>query len=71
MQIINKPIVQDYAFKNEYVEQEIKNLKDMIESRVNDKVQYAVDKCFEECALMNLLVYSIMGVLKNWKNKRP
>ena len=30
------------------MEQESKNLKEMIEGRINDKVQYAVDKCLEE-----------------------
>ena len=36
------------AFKKEYVEQEKVNLKNLIESRINDKVQYAVERCFEE-----------------------
>lgn len=47
-EIISKPLVSDNAFKKEYVVQEKENLKKFIESRVNDKVQYAVDKCFEE-----------------------
>lgn len=48
LNIITKPIVENNAFKDEYVEQESKNLKEMIEGRINDKVQYAVDKCLEE-----------------------
>ncbi|HOQ36440.1 MAG TPA: pitrilysin family protein [Acetivibrio sp.] len=48
LSIITKPIVENNAFKAEYVEQESKNLKEMIEGRVNDKVQYAVEKCLEE-----------------------
>ncbi|MFZ5989597.1 MAG: EF-P 5-aminopentanol modification-associated protein YfmF [Bacillota bacterium] len=46
-EIITDPIVENSGFKKEYVEQEAKNLKELIESRVNDKVQYAVDKCLE------------------------
>lgn len=47
-EIITKPLVDKQAFKKEYVEQEKENLKKLIESRVNDKVQYATEKCFEE-----------------------
>lgn len=46
--IITKPILENGTFKNEYVKQEKENLKKLIESRVNDKMQYAVDKCLEE-----------------------
>ncbi|NLD49395.1 MAG: insulinase family protein [Clostridiaceae bacterium] len=48
LEIITKPVVQNSGFNKEYVEQEKKNLKDLIESRVNDKMQYAVEKCLEE-----------------------
>ena len=47
-EIMTKPLLENGAFKNEYIEQEKENLKKLIESRVNDKVQYAVDRCFEE-----------------------
>jgi len=46
--IITKPVIENGVFKNEYVEQEKINLKNLIESRINDKVQYAVDRCYEE-----------------------
>ncbi|HHW48611.1 MAG TPA: insulinase family protein [Clostridiaceae bacterium] len=46
--IIAKPVLENGIFKNEYVEQEKNNLKNLIESRINDKVQYAVDRCYEE-----------------------
>lgn len=48
LKIITKPIIENNAFKAEYVEQESENLKELIEGRINDKVQYAVDKCLEE-----------------------
>ncbi|MCX8130118.1 MAG: insulinase family protein [Clostridia bacterium] len=46
--IITNPVLESGHFKTEYVAQEKENLKRLIEGRVNDKVQYAVDKCFEE-----------------------
>ncbi len=46
-EIITEPVTEKGVFKKEYLEQEAKNLKELIESRVNDKVQYAVDKCLE------------------------
>ncbi|MCX7749692.1 MAG: insulinase family protein [Clostridia bacterium] len=48
LDIITKPVLTNGLFKNEYIDQERENLKKLIESRVNDKVQYAVEKCFEE-----------------------
>ncbi|MDF2523574.1 MAG: peptidase, partial [Clostridiales bacterium] len=47
-EIITKPVLENGCFKKEYVEQEKENLKSLIESRVNDKMQYAVERCFEE-----------------------
>lgn len=47
-EIIYNPLIENGVFNNEYVEQEKKNLLERIESRLNDKQQYSVDKCFEE-----------------------
>lgn len=47
-EIIAKPVLENAMFKTEYVEQEKINIKNIIEGRVNDKVQYAVEKCLEE-----------------------
>lgn len=47
-EIITKPVTENNIFKNEYIKQEKENLKRLIESRVNDKAQYSVDRCFEE-----------------------
>lgn len=46
-EIITQPVLENDAFKKEYLQQEKENVKNLIESRVNDKVQYAVDRCFE------------------------
>lgn len=46
-EIVTNPVTENGVFKKEYIQQEAKNLKELIESRVNDKVQYGVDKCLE------------------------
>ncbi|MBP3284690.1 MAG: insulinase family protein [Clostridia bacterium] len=45
--IVFHPLLENGIFKKEYVEQEKENLKDLIESRKNDKVQYALERCYE------------------------
>jgi len=47
-EIITDPVLEDGIFNNDYLDQEKENLKKMIEARINDKVQYAMDRCFEE-----------------------
>lgn len=46
-EIITNPVLDNGVFKKEFVDQEKENLKQLIESRVNDKGQYAVERCFE------------------------
>jgi len=45
---ISKPLVKDGGFNEAYVIQEKQNLKDLIESLINDKTQYAVERCIQE-----------------------
>jgi predicted Zn-dependent peptidase len=47
LNIIYNPALQNGSFIEQYVEQEISNLKMLIESRTNDKVQYAMERCYE------------------------
>ena len=47
-EIIMAPVLEDGIFKEEYIEREKENLKNLIESRVNDKLSYSVERCFEE-----------------------
>jgi Predicted Zn-dependent peptidases len=47
-EIIYNPALENGIFLEEYVEQEKKNLFERIESRLNDKQTYSVEKCFEE-----------------------
>jgi predicted Zn-dependent peptidase len=47
-EIINAPLLKDDAFSKEYVDLEKDNLKNLILNRVNDKMQYSLERCFEE-----------------------
>ncbi|HOJ09387.1 MAG TPA: pitrilysin family protein [Clostridiales bacterium] len=48
LDIVADPVIDNGSFIAESVNQEKDNLKRLIESRVNDKVKYAIEKCFEE-----------------------
>lgn len=43
--VLLHPITKDGAFDADIVAQEKKNLKDLLESRMNDKILYGLDKC--------------------------
>ncbi|WAM31125.1 EF-P 5-aminopentanol modification-associated protein YfmF [Caldicellulosiruptor naganoensis] len=45
--IIYGPIEYGGGFEEEVIDQEKNNLRQEIESRINDKVQYAIDRCME------------------------
>lgn len=47
LDIVYRPFLKEEAFHPEYVEQEKTNLKMLIQSRTNDKVQYSMDRCYE------------------------
>lgn len=46
--IIFNPLIEDNKFKPEYVEGEKKNLKQIIEAKIDNKAKYAYDRCIEE-----------------------
>ena len=46
--IIYNPYLENDVFKKEYVNQEKENLKNKIDSKINDKRSYAVNRCIEE-----------------------
>jgi len=48
LEIITEPLLENGTFRKDYLDQEKDNLKKIIEARMNDKVQYAVERCFEE-----------------------
>ena len=45
--VIFNPVLENGMFREEYVKQEKEQVKDIIESRKNDKVQYALERCYE------------------------
>jgi predicted Zn-dependent peptidase len=47
-EIILNPILEDGHFKNEYVGQEKETLKELINSKINDKATYSSDRAIEE-----------------------
>ena len=46
--IIFNPLIVDGKFKEEYVEFEKNNIKLLIESKIDNKAQYALNRCIEE-----------------------
>lgn len=46
--IITRPAFENGRFKEDYLAQEKDKLRMLIESRVNDKMQYSVERCLEE-----------------------
>lgn len=46
--IVFNPFVENEAFKNEYVDGEKENLKQIIEGKIDNKAKYALDRCIEE-----------------------
>ena len=46
--IIFNPLIVDGKFKDEYVEFEKNNIKLLIESKIDNKAQYALNRCIEE-----------------------
>lgn len=47
-EIVFNPLVENNAFKKEYVEQEKENIKQRIEGKIDNKARYALDRCIEE-----------------------
>ena len=48
LDIILNPLVENGKFKQEYVESEKNNIKLLIESKIDNKDQYALNRCIEE-----------------------
>lgn len=47
-ELIFNPYLENGTFKKEYVEQEKENLKQIIQSKIDNKARYALDRCIEE-----------------------
>ena len=48
LDIVCNPLVKNNGFKEEYVEQEKQNIKQIIEGKKDNKAQYAMNRCVEE-----------------------
>ncbi len=48
LDIVLNPYIENNCFKPEYVEGEKKNLKQIIEAKIDNKNKYAYDRCIEE-----------------------
>lgn len=48
LDIIFNPLIENNKFKDEYVESEKNNIKRLIESKIDNKDQYALNRCIEE-----------------------
>ena len=48
LDIVFNPFIENDAFKQEYVEGEKQNLKQIIEAKIDNKSKYAYDRCTEE-----------------------
>lgn len=48
LEIVLNPYLENESFKPEYVEQEKNNIRQWIESKIDNKARYALDRCIEE-----------------------
>lgn len=46
--IIFNPLIENNGFKEEYVQGEKQNIKQIIESKIDNKARYSLDRCIEE-----------------------
>lgn len=46
--LIARPLIDNGSFNEEYFGQEKDNLRRLIASRINDKIQYSIERCHEE-----------------------
>lgn len=68
LEVIFNPLVENNEFNKEYVESEIKNLKQVIEGRKDSKATYAYERCIEEMYKdmpYSLYKYGDLGDLEN------
>lgn len=47
-EIIFNPFIENNSFKEEYVQGEKQNIKQIIESKIDNKARYSLDRCIEE-----------------------
>ena len=67
-QIIYNPFILENGFKKEYVEGEKQVLKRRIQSKINDKRSYAIERCIEEMCKKEKFSISTLGYIKDLEN---
>lgn len=48
IEIVFNPLIENNAFRKEYVDQEKQKIKQIIEGKIDNKARYALDRCIEE-----------------------
>ena len=48
LEIVFNPYIENEGFKEEYLNQEKNNIKQIIEAKIDNKAKYALDRCIEE-----------------------
>ena len=68
LEVVFNPLINNNEFNKEYVESEIKNLKQVIEGRKDSKATYAYERCIEE--MYKNMPYSLYkyGNIKDLEN---
>ena len=69
--IVFNPLTVNGSFKTEYVEGEKKNLKQIIESKIDNKAKYAYDRCIEEMFKNQPYGLYKFGYVEDLKNITP
>lgn len=64
-QIIYNPFTSENGFKKEYVEGEKQVLKRRIQSKINDKRSYAIERCIEEMCKKEKFSISSLGYIED------
>ncbi len=48
LRLVTAPLTSGGGFREDYFNQEKENLRKLIRARINDKINYSVDRCYEE-----------------------
>jgi predicted Zn-dependent peptidase len=65
--IVMEPVTENGTFLRKYVDQEKVNLAQIINSLINDKAQYAIERCFQIMCQNERFSYYTYGDLKDLK----
>ena len=69
--IIFNPFIENEGFNEEYVQGEKQNLKQIIESKIDNKARYSLDRCIEEMFKDNAYGLYKYGYVEDLDNITP